>query len=633
MYSFLRSLILQQLRTPAPATGLGLFRLLFGLVTFQEIVFLLYFNHLIFDPIPYLDVEFPMIHFFLCLWAIVAFCLTIGYHCQMAIISNYLFWLIFVNFTPMQRDFDGGFDLFMIGVNFFLLFLPIDKAWSIDQLRYKLASPFKAYHNYSVKSIPLLAYSLPVTICLGFLYFDSAIHKLFAPHWRNGLGGWLPATMPYYISALNLSWWLNQEILQKIIGYIILIFQFSFIFLVHQAKLRPIYALIGISLHLSIILTLNIYPFGFGMLICYSLVIPFSWYQQLANWFTAKTAYLTVYYDQQCPLCNRTVLTLNHFDIFRRIAFKPAQSEAKLSPVLQDFNLETLLTDLYAVDQQQRVYSGVNTYAEILIAMRYPAILGYFLKLPMVFNYANAYYRSIADNRLRLTCQNNCEITPIKIQPMWADHLWSQSEHFLKNVRILTKIIMLLIFLQLNSSIHYGLLYRFKIDLHTPLIAPIAAISNSLLIISNSFVGITPHALYVHDHFQGYNHLLAITYLDNQGHEQWLPFIDSTGRMLTPNWGRVHSMWANIAVTPKIDPIRLHKGIMRITAFWGTHLGLDLNHTQFLVKYKPIHLSNEWTYDLLNNNLSGQWQTIGQAHWHQKTIDIQWTKPSYLTLE
>ena len=55
-----------------PATGIGLFRVLYGLVTLQEILFLLYFNHLIFDPIPYIDVEFPMIPFFLCAWGVIA---------------------------------------------------------------------------------------------------------------------------------------------------------------------------------------------------------------------------------------------------------------------------------------------------------------------------------------------------------------------------------------------------------------------------------------------------------------------------------------------------------------------------------------------------------------------------------
>jgi hypothetical protein len=36
-------------------------------------------------------------------------------------ILNYIFWIVFVNFTTMQRDFDGGFDSFMTGAGFFLL--------------------------------------------------------------------------------------------------------------------------------------------------------------------------------------------------------------------------------------------------------------------------------------------------------------------------------------------------------------------------------------------------------------------------------------------------------------------------------------------------------------------------------
>jgi hypothetical protein len=178
-----------------------------------------------------MDVEFPMISFFLGLWAIVASSICLGYRCQQSIIANYIFWIIFVNFTPMQRDFDGGFDPFMIGANFFLIFMPIDRSFSIDHLRKKLRTPFKHYSHYLKKEVSILAYTIPVTICLGFLYFDSAIHKLFAEHWRNGLGAWLPASMPYYISPINMTWLLNNELLQKIMGYCIFAFQFSFIFL------------------------------------------------------------------------------------------------------------------------------------------------------------------------------------------------------------------------------------------------------------------------------------------------------------------------------------------------------------------------------------------------------------------
>ena len=77
---------------------------------------------------------------------------------------------------------------------------------------------------------------------------------------------------------------------------------------------------------------------------------------------------------------------------------------------------------------------------------------------------------------------------------------------------------------------------------------PLATASNSILVLTHTFLGITPHALYLHDHFEGYDQILAITYLDGNVHEQWLPFVNQEGRLLAPNWGRVQSMWANVAV-------------------------------------------------------------------------------------
>lgn len=609
-----------------PATGIGLFRLLFGLVTLQEVFFLLYFNHLIFDPIPFLDVEFPMIPFFLWLWAATAFCLAVGYHCQASSIANYLFWLVFVNFTPMQRDFDGGFDLFMTGANFFLIFMPLDRAFAIDGLRRKLRNPFVHYSNYGPETVSALAYHLPVVVCLGFLYFDSAIHKMFAEHWRNGLGAWLPSSMPYYISALDMSWLLNIELLQKAIGYTIIVFQFSFLFLYSRRRFRWLYFLLGLSLHLGITLSFNIYPFGMGMLIFYALVMPFGWYRRIGAWLRAKQAVLTVFYDQQCPLCNRTVLTLNHFDVLRRVDFKPAQIFAADYPALSHLGPQQLMTDLYAVDGQGRVYAGVDTYSQILVAMGYSAPAGWMMRLPLLYGWICKRYRAIADNRQRLVCDASCA-------PPAADAAESsfyqrifEAEHAIPArsfVHKISKVLLVLILFQLNSSIHYGLLYRLHVDTRQPpLTSMLNSMSNALLMMSHTFLGITPHALYLHDHFEGYDHILAITYLDNDGNERWLPFVDQQGRLLAPNWGRVHSMWANIAVTPNIDELRLKKFVMKVTAFWGIKAGLSLENTQFIIKMKKTRAPFTWEKDLRNNNLSGSWQVIGSARWTGKEIKI-----------
>ncbi|MCK9637258.1 MAG: DCC1-like thiol-disulfide oxidoreductase family protein [Methylobacter tundripaludum] len=621
MYKLISAKLLELHSKQAPATGIGLFRIFYGLITLQEIIFLLYFNHLIFDPVPYIDVEFPMIPFFLCLWGVIAAFIVAGYRYRFAITCNYIIWIIFVNFTPMQRDFDGGFDLFMIGTGFFLLFMPGDRAFSLDNLRYKLSTPFTHYSNYPKPTVSVLAYYLPVAICLGFLYFDSAIHKMFAEHWRNGLGTWLPATQPYYVSAIDMSYLLNNKLLQNILGYTILIFQFTFIFFFAKRRLRIVYLLIGCGLHLGITLSFNIYPFGLGMLSFYTLLVPFKWWRCIGRLVTAKQPSLTVFYDQLCPLCNRTVLVLNHFDVFNCIDFKNAQEHAAHYPELASINNETLLTDLYALDSAGRIYSGVDTYSRIFIKMRYLFPIGVFLSLPGIHQFALKKYRSIADTRKRIPCSSACPVPQAITDATLYHQLFETFPEQKPNAfsRKLTKILIALLVLQLNSSIHYGLIYRLNADTRQ---SPLSQASNAVLMVSQTFLGITPHALYLHDHFAGYDHILAMTYTDSNGAERWLPFVNEQGRLLAPNWGRVHSMWANIAVTPNIDNKRLHKLIMKVTAFWGQKIGLNLDNAVFNIKLKKISAPSYWVEDQLHKNLTPQWTTIGTAKWTDEQISF-----------
>jgi predicted DCC family thiol-disulfide oxidoreductase YuxK len=625
MFQFCYNKIYHLLHHKVSATGIGLFRTLYGLVTLQEIVFLFYFRHLIFDPIPFLDVEFPAIPMFLLLWGIAASCLTVGYRYQLAVTANYIFWLVFVNFTPMQRDFDGGFDTFMIGMNFFLLFMPGDRALSLDNLRYKLNAPFKHYSEYPKAQVPELAYYLPVFIGLGFLYFDSDVHKLSADHWRNGLGTWLPATQPYYVSALDMSALLNLEWLQKTIGYSILLFQATFLFFFNHKTLRYVYLLFGIGLHLGITITLNIYPFGLGMLICYTLLVPEKWWSTLGNCLRSKTSRLTVFFDRDCPLCNRTVLTLNHFDILGRIDFKNAQDNAHHYPAVVAVGMPQLLKDLYAYDASGKLYYGVETYRQILIAMGYPALLGILLGLPLIRSFAEKKYRAIADQRQRIDCDKTCIIEkPIENSTLYQQLFVDYAEQKPKAAaRKITKFAIVFAVLQIICTLHYGVFYRlsdrFLVD--NSLTQTVSQVSNALLLVAGTFLGITPHALYLHDHFEGYDRILALTYRDDSGQENWLPFVNEQGRLLAPNWGRVHSMWANIAVTPTIDNARFRKFTMKVTAFWGQKLGVNLDRTVFKVKMKKINAPSYWVFDQLHHNFSSPWLDIGTVRWRQKNIE------------
>ncbi|MBP1150770.1 MULTISPECIES: DCC1-like thiol-disulfide oxidoreductase family protein [Methylocaldum] len=627
MYRKLKSLVEQGLAKQVPATGLGAFRIGFSLVILQEIVFLFYFRHLIFDPVPFFDRASPILHFFLLAWICVAACLVVGYHTRRAAVANYVFWVTFVVFTPMWQDFDGGFDQLMTGSSFLLMFLPTERALSLDNLRRKLRHSTLNNRYEPQDKVTVLAYYIPLAISLGLLYLDSGIHKLSADFWRNGMGPWLPPTMPYYMSAIDMTPLLNIKSLEMFIGYTIIVFQFAFLFLFWFRLFRVPLLLTGTLFHTGIVLSLNIYPFGFAMLVHYFLLVPFRWWRNLKKAFQFEQPGLTVFYDQQCPLCNRTVIVIQHFDILKAVDFKGLQTNAKEYRELDSIPENKLLQDLYALDGERRLYSGLDTYIRILVGMGYTAPVGWLMRLPGIYHLGNRCYRRIADRRERIVCDEACAVQslppPIEEHPFaqWYQRYAATTG---QQTQRIAKFLIVVLMLQLNSTIHYGILYRCgeACDIGTAG-RLLDHLSNSVINFSHAFLGITPHALYMHDHFAGYNHILALTYKDQSGREQWLPFVNEEGRLVAPNWGRVQSMWANVAVTSHMHQERLSKFLKKVTAFWGTELGLDLSNAEFLVKLKEVRVPMDWEDDLRHKNIAQPWRDVGKVIWQRGNFRVE----------
>jgi predicted DCC family thiol-disulfide oxidoreductase YuxK len=619
MYRTLLKIIQSSLNRRVPATGLGLFRIAFGLVALQEILFLFYFRHLIFDPVPYLDRASPILHFFLLVWMVVVVCLVLGYHTRRAAVANYAFWVIFVVFTPMWQDFDGGFDQLMTGSSFLLMLLPSERGLSLDNLRLQWRYSVPGQRFEPPREVSVLAYILPLGISLGLLYFDSGLHKLSAEFWRNGMGAWLPSTMPYYMSPLDMSPLLNLKPLEMFIGYSIIVFQFVFVFLFWRKPFRVPLLLTGVTFHTGIILSLNVYPFGFAMLVHYLLLVPFKWWRAIGGWLRVKAPKLMVFYDQDCPLCNRTVIFVEHFDIRGAIAFKSLQTHARQYRELDVIPDATLLTDLYALDGSGRLYAGLDTYIRILIHLGYTAPIGWLMRLPGLYQIAARVYRRIADNRERLACGETCEVPPV---PEFVDErpfAGFYARHAATDRQIAQRIakgLVVLLILQFNSTLHYGILYRWAgIRPADPALALLDQASDSVINFSHTFLGVSPHALYMHDHFDGYNQIVALTYRDKSGQEKWLPFVNPEGRLLTPNWGRVQSMWANVAITSHMSRDRLEKFTKKITAFYGVEMGVDLSDADFVIKAKQVEAPTTWEYDLRHRNMAAPWRNVGAVTW------------------
>ena len=622
------NLIDRGLKKQVPATGLGVFRILFGLVILHEVIFLFYFRHLIFDAVPFLDTASPLVVVALLLWGIAAFCLTVGWYTRFAAVANYCFWVGFIVFTPMWKEFYGGFDQLMTGSSFLLIFLPSERALSLDNLRLALRHSIPGRRYRPPDCVSVLAYYIPLGISLGLLYLDAGIHKLSAPFWRNGLGPWLPSTMPYYISAIDMSWLLNIKPLQMLLGYILIAYQFIFVFLCYFRRFRVPLLCVGATFHIGIIVFLNIYPFGFGMLVHYVLMVPFAWWRALSERCRFKEPLLTVFYDEACPLCNRTVIIVEHFDLLQAIEFKGLQTHARDYRSLDRLSDDQLLQDLYALDREGVLYNGLDTYIQILLKMRYAALLGMILKMPGVYRLGTGIYRHVADNRGRLVCDESCVVVvpptvdPVDVPLRKLYRRFADSDK--KRVGVIAQFLILVLILQLNSTLQYAVLYRLGVDLKATAAGRMyKTLSDSAVTLSHVFLGITPHALYMHDHFAGYNHLIGLTWRGPDGQERWLPFVNEEGRIVAPNWGRIQSMWANVAVTASIKRKRLDKFLVKVTAFWGTKLGLDLADATFIIKMKEVRAPMEWEPDLRSRNINQPWRNIGKVIWWNGSARIE----------
>lgn len=599
--------------------GLGLFRIAFSLVALQEVIFLFYFRHLIFDPIPYLDRASPVIHVLLIAWMAVLVCLALGFHTYRAAIMNYFFWIVFVIFTPMWQDFDGGFDQLMTGTSLLLIFLPSSRRLALDPIRLRWNTPRPDLTEASKRTVPALASILPLGITLGLLYLDSGIHKLSSEFWRNGMGGWLPSTMPYYMSPLDMSFLLDQQYLEMLIGYSVIAFQLVFLFLYWHRWFRVPLLLLGMSFHIGIIVSLNVYPFGFGMLVNYFLLVPAAFWNRLEQWTKVKTPKLEVFYDEACPLCRRTVLVIRHFDIRGAVAFKGLQSHYQGESRLSGTPIETLLTDLFSIDAQGRVAAGLDTYIGILRALGYTYLMGLLLSLPGIYGLAKIAYRRIADSRERQTCNDSC--VTLSSETAREPHPWSAflEKHAgtpRKRAHRIAKILIGILVLQLNCTLHYGVLYRWAGSKpEDPALALLDQASDSVINLTHAFLGISPHALYLHDHFDHYNEIVALVYRDPEGHEAWLPFVNQEGRLLTPNWGRIQSMWANVAITSHMSQDRLEKFGRKVTAYYSREMGINLEDADFLIKAKRVEVPTHWEPELRQRNLKGNWTNIGLLSW------------------
>jgi predicted DCC family thiol-disulfide oxidoreductase YuxK len=589
------------------ASGLAVFRIFYSSVLFLEVCQFIRFRHLMFDPVPFLEPFELNLLPVLAIWPVAILLLIFGAFTRTAAIINYIFSLLFFGSIS---SFEYHMFYAYMGINALLIFLPVSKLYSMDRLMLKLKYSNTRFQYTPPTTVPVLAYYMPLLLGVGFVYFDSIFYKLSSPMWLKGLGVWMPSSLPI-AAHVNSSWILNNEIIIKFIGYLTIAFEGAFIFLFWFRKWRVVLLVIGLVLHIGIFIQFPIPFFALGVISIYTLLVPVSWWTRKSR---KNAPPLKVFYDAECPLCIRTKIIVDSISLSKQIKFLNVQAYADGEEALKNIDRNELLNNIYSVDKNGKVFKGIDTYIKIFMSIWYLAPFGVLVRIPGIYHLSKRIYAWIASNRIVERCtEETCGYTPPTVPQevskikIFRNLTVGQVQKF-----AVTLSIFVLFLLQFISSFNSVVTVT---NSHASISPFVLSIEKKVNNFSQTYLGITAHAVFMDYHFKDYRNLIAVVYKDVDGKETHLPIVDEKGNIGSFIYGANWVKWT-FRVNGRTPEIKtLNDGLKRFTAFWSYINRKSFDNSQFIIKVKKIDAVMEWEKDFLNRQLQKPWIEVGSVFW------------------
>ncbi len=599
-------------------TGISIFRIAYSIVLLMEVLQIFYFRHLIFDYIPYLkpyEIDFTPA---LIAWMISLLFLALGLYTRIAALCNYIFSLVFLATISTYE-----YHMFYVymGVNFLLLFVNVSQVNSLDRLLLKFKYSNTRFTYNPPVTVSVLNYYILILVAIAFVYFDSVFFKLSSYNWLNGLGMWLPASLPQ-ITHFDTSLILNNKWLSLGLGYLTLLFETIFIFTFFRRRWRVWLMIVGIGLHIGIVVQFAIPWFGLGVTALYLLLVPAKWWRKFKDSLRFREPALTIYYDEECPLCNRTKIFLYYFDVCKALDFKGVQTYGFDDQRLVGIDRGELLDNIYSITKNGKTLKGVDTYAFALKRLPVFILPGLIISLPGVYQIAKYVYGVVARNRFVERCtEENCGYTPPSF-PADVDQIKITHHHTVKDLKVHLIIagLFILILLQINVTYNSKLIKEIKnITGISSLSAErsLVRMSANVTKISKALLGITSHAVFMDGHFEGYNHIIGVEAELPNSERIWLPIIDKQGHPDIYAYSFTFVKWTFRVNSPTINHENLVKGLRDFTTFWAINNDVPLDAVKYNVYVKSTAVPKKWQHDFLREQMSKPWTKAGIVYWKE----------------
>ena len=607
------------------ALGLSVFRILYSIVLLCESSQLFKFRHIIYDKEPFKyvgEIDVTFIFFF---WFVVLGFLMLGFFTRTATILNYIFGVIIFS---SAKYFSYHVYYIYVAVNFLLLFIPVSRVFSLDSLCIKLKYSRVGFIYKPDRKVLEINYLILVFSAIALVYFDSIFQKLSSPMWRNGLGMWLPSSLPM-ITWNNTSILLNQEWLMKFLGYFVSAFEAVFIFLFWFRRLRVPLMLIGVLFHIGILIIYPIPWFALTVIAVYLLMLPEGFWLKLSKMCKSKQPTYKFYYDAECPLCVKVVVVIQHIDVFNKISCLSVQEYASKEAALENFSEEELLINIHGVTNKRRVNVGYEAYTHLLKHTIYLYPLALLMTLPGISAIGKKIYQYIAGDRLTNRCtEENCMLPVYALPPSETQSVLIKGWSRINVTKRFWQMMILFMLLSQSLMIWASPLIQKSINPKRR----INKITHSVFDISGLFLknylGIFYHGVFLNDHFDKNNYIFRITIVDNN-REKDLPIINKKGMPGSYNFG---PMWCYNTyymvfdmVKQKNDKALLEKGLINYFKYYQAEEYIKGRELQFNIYAKEIATPQKWERNFLIDQINKPWILVGRSVFNNAVGNFDWS--------
>lgn len=608
------------------AIGLSIFRILYSIVLFFEIKQLYTFRHLIYDKDPYRIIGELDVAFIFKFWFVIVLFLGIGIFKRLTTIINYIFSVVIFS---SAITFEYHVFYAYVGINFLLMFMPINRVLSIDALIEKLKYSVMSRQYKIDRKILKINYLIVVFAALGLVYFDSIFHKLSSVMWTKGLGVWLPSSLPM-VTWTDLTWLLNQKWLMLFLGYLVLVFEAVFIAFFWFKRFRVVLLSIGLFLHIGILITYPIPWFALTAIVVYVLMVPISFWLNISIRLKLKSPLYKFYYDLECPLCNKIIITIKHFDVFNAIQFVDVQNNFTKEEAFKNIPEDDVLINIHGVDKKGKVYIGYYAYVKLLKAMIYTYPLGLILSFPLINVLGRKLYQLIAGKRITERCTvENCNV-PVFTNPISEnEELYISGLTKLKITKLFWKVVIVIMFFGQVLMIWFSPLFQqhYNVSIIDKVLSyPYKKFNDEY----KDYLGVTRHDVFIDAHFHKYNHYIKITEMHNEN-EKVIPIFNDLGMPSGINSG---VFWRNISfntVSQNISYTKLEKGIE--TYLRHLNQGYKKKSKKYKVYIKEINSPEKWEKSFLENQFKKKWELIGEIKFHDYESFFKWNESLELIIK